>query len=64
MYNEYEVRPGERLVRMTTTVGHDVGFCPVEDPAELEVIDVAKYRHLGTLQIERLPFLAMLFVLS
>jgi hypothetical protein len=29
MYNEYDVRPGERLVRITTTVGFDVPLCPV-----------------------------------
>lgn len=29
MYNEYQVRPGERLLRVTTTVGFDVPFCPV-----------------------------------
>lgn len=34
VYNEYEVREGERLIRMVTTVGHDVGFCPVESAAE------------------------------
>jgi hypothetical protein len=30
LYTEYEVRPGERLIRITTTIGHEVPFCPVE----------------------------------
>jgi hypothetical protein len=30
IYNEYELRPGERLLRMTTTVGHELEFCPPE----------------------------------
>ncbi len=34
VYNEYEVRPGERLIRMVSTIGHDVGFCPVESDDE------------------------------
>jgi hypothetical protein len=29
IYNEYELRPGERLLRVTTTVGYDVPFCPI-----------------------------------
>ena len=39
MYNEYEVRPGERLVRITTTVGFDVEFCPVTDGCNEECND-------------------------
>ena len=31
MYNEYELRPGERLLRITSTVGFDVDFCPVAE---------------------------------
>ena len=31
LYTEYEVRPGERLLRITTTVGYDIGFCPVTE---------------------------------
>lgn len=31
MYTEYELRPGERLVRVRTTVGFDVAFCPVTE---------------------------------
>lgn len=31
LYNEYEVRPGERLLRVTTTVGFDVDFCRVTE---------------------------------
>lgn len=34
VYNEYEVRDGERLVRMVTTIGHDLEFCPVQSDAE------------------------------
>jgi len=31
VYTEYEVRPGERLVRITTTVGFGIDFCPVQE---------------------------------
>ena len=31
MYNEHELRPGERMLRVVTTVGFDVPFCPVGD---------------------------------
>lgn len=31
MYNEYEVRPGERMMRVITTVGYDVDFCRVRE---------------------------------
>jgi hypothetical protein len=40
MYTEYEVRPGERLLRVTTTIGYGVDFCPVSEsdgcPAECD----------------------------
>ena len=40
MYTEYEVRPGERLLRITTTVGYGIDFCPVSEadgcPAECD----------------------------
>ena len=40
MYTEYEVRPGERLLRVTTTIGYGIDFCPVNEgdgcPAECD----------------------------
>lgn len=30
IYNEYELRPGEKVLRITTTVGYDVDFCAPE----------------------------------
>lgn len=31
LYNEYELRPGEQLLRITTTIGYGVPFCPVQE---------------------------------
>ncbi|MEM9487917.1 MAG: hypothetical protein AAGC55_02170 [Myxococcota bacterium] len=31
IYNEYELRPGERMLRVTSTLGFDVPFCRIED---------------------------------
>lgn len=33
IYTEYELRPGEKILRIRTTVGYDIPFCPPE-PAD------------------------------